>query len=116
MDFQEKTVVRFLTDPIKPGPGKVISIDTEIRVPIKRHSSCIRAEIIVATKIHDHPDRDHGKREGIDRIYISINFPFLTCSLKDYTFLKNNTINLFTFSKNIYIYIFYKQIKIKKTQ
>lgn len=111
MDFQEKTVVRFLTDPIKPGPGKVISIDTEIRVPIKRHSSCIRAEIIVATKIHDHPDRDHGKREGIDRIYISILI--LTCSLKDYTFLKNNTINLFTFSKNIYIF-FTNKLKLKK--
>lgn len=104
MDFQEKTVVRFLTDPIKPGPGKVISIDTEIRVPIKRHSSCIRAEIIVATKIHDHPDRDHGKREGIDRIYISINFPFLICFLKDYTFLKNNNQFIYFLEKYIYIY------------
>lgn len=38
------------------GPGKVISIDTEIRVPIKRHSSRIRAEIIVADQ-----DRDQWK-------------------------------------------------------
>lgn len=55
-----KKTVR-LTDPIKRDHGKVISIDTEIRVPIKRHSSCIRAEVIAAARrseIHDDPDRD----------------------------------------------------------
>lgn len=44
----KKTV--HLTDPIKPATGKVISIDTEIRVPIKGHSSCIRAEVIAARR------------------------------------------------------------------
>ena len=55
-----KKIVR-LTDPIKRDHGEVISIDTEIRVPIKRHSSwhsCWGHRRGARSKIHDNPDRD----------------------------------------------------------